>query len=230
MIHHIPGPAGRLEALLDEPTACTSTGVARDQRAASAVSPLRPRAAVVVAHPHPQHGGTMHNKVVFRTAKAFCGLGCAVLRFNFRGTGTSEGTFDDGPGELADFRQALDFMAARYPGSDLWTAGVSFGAWVAMTAGAGDDRVSILVGIAPPFELYDFSAVKATGKPKFIIQGERDEICSLRAARVFYQQIHEPKELVVVDAADHLFDGHVSEVGDAIRDLLEQGPGLRTQG
>jgi hypothetical protein len=225
MIHHIAGPAGRLEALLDEPTGCSSTGVAADERAARSVSPLRPRAAVVVAHPHPLYGGTMHNKVVFRAAKAFCRLGCAVLRFNFRGVGTSEGDFDDGPGELADFGRGLDFMAARYPGTELWAAGVSFGAWVALTAGADDGRVSTLVGVSLPVEGYDLSAVRTSTKPKYLIQGERDDICPLRAVRILYQQMPEPKELVVIDAADHLFDGHVLEVGDAIGDLLEEGSG-----
>jgi alpha/beta superfamily hydrolase len=223
MIHHIAGPAGRLEALLDEPASCSSTGVAADERAATSVSPLRPRAAVVVAHPHPLYGGTMHNKVVVRAAKAFCRLGCAVLRFNFRGVGTSEGVFDDGPGELADFRRGLDFMAGRYPGADLWAAGVSFGAWTALSCGADDDRVSTLVGIALPVEGYDPSAVRTSTKAKYLIHGERDEICPLRAVRILYQQMPEPKELVVIDAADHLFDGHVLEVGDAIIDLLEEG-------
>jgi alpha/beta superfamily hydrolase len=221
MILHIPGPAGRLEALLDEPTACSSTGVATDEREARTASPLLPRAAVVIAHPHPQYGGTMHNKVTFQAAKAFCRLGCAVLRFNFRGTGTSEGTFDDGPGEMADFRAALDFMAGRYPLAELWAAGVSFGGWIALTVGASDDRVSVLVGIAPPVDHYDFSAVEASTKPKFLIRGERDDICPLASMRRFYARLSEPKELVVIDAADHLFDGHVSEIGDAIADLLE---------
>jgi alpha/beta superfamily hydrolase len=221
MIHHISGPAGRLEALLDEPDACTSTGVARDDREVRAPSLLRPRAAVVVGHPHPQYGGTMNNKVTFQAAKAFCRLGCAVLRFNFRGTGTSRGAFDDGPGEMADFRAGLDFMAARYPETELWAAGVSFGAWVAMSVGATDERVTLILGIAPPVDQYDFSAVKASAKPKFLIQGERDDICPLASMRRLYAELAEPKELVVVDAADHLFDGHVSEVSDAISDLLE---------
>jgi alpha/beta superfamily hydrolase len=221
MIHHIPGPAGRLEALLDEPDRCTSTGVARDEHEAGARSLLQPRAAVVVAHPHPQFGGTMHNKVTFQAAKAFCRLGCAVLRFNFRGTGTSQGTFDNGPGEMADFRAALDFMAARYPDTGLWAAGVSFGAWVAMSVGAADERVALVLGVAPPVDGYDFSALKASAKPKFLVQGERDDLCPLASMRRFYAQLPEPKELVVIDAADHLFDGHVTEVSDAITELLE---------
>jgi uncharacterized protein len=228
MIHHIPGPAGRLEALIDDPAALCTTG--QPVIAPPAPAPP-PRAAVVVAHPLPVQGGTMHTKVVFQAAKAFCRLGCAVLRFNFRGVGASNGAFDQGRGEALDFRAAVDFMAARYPGVTIWAAGFSFGAWIAMETGATDDRVSVLIGIAPPVALYDFPAVRASTKPKFFIQGERDELCPLRALREFYAQIQEPKELAVIDAADHLFDGHVSEVGDAIEELLgDWGLGARDLG
>jgi hypothetical protein len=219
-LRHIQGPAGRLEALVDEPDGCTASALGADEEAAREPSGIQPRAAVVLAHPHPLYGGTMHTKVVFQAAKAFCRIGCAVLRFNFRGAGASEGTFDDGPGELADYRQALDFAARRYPGAELWAAGMSFGAWVALSVGAEDDRVSALLAVAPPLQMYDFSAVRRSAKPKFFVQGERDEICPLKAMREFYAQVPEPKELVVIDAADHLFDGHASEVGDAIEDLF----------
>ncbi len=213
MVRHIEGPAGRLEALLDEPDACTG-------KAPDAPSPVRARAAVVLAHPHPLYGGTMHTKVVFQAAKGFCRAGYPVLRFNFRGVGASDGTFDEGRGELADYRAALDFMAGRYPGAELWGAGMSFGAWVALTVGVEDDRVSALLGIAPPLGTYDFAALRRSGKPKFFIQGERDELCPLKAMREFYAELPEPKELVVIDMADHLFDGHASEVGDAVEDLF----------
>jgi alpha/beta superfamily hydrolase len=220
MIRHLPGPAGRLEALVDEPAGCTATGLGADEQSALEPSGVQPRAVVVLAHPHPLYGGTMHTKVVFQAAKSFCRIGCAVLRFNFRGVGASEGAFDNGPGELADFRRALDFAARRYPGAELWAAGVSFGAWVALTVGAEDDRVSALAGIAPPIQMYDFGALRHSAKPKFFIQGERDEPCPLKAMREFYAQLPEPRELVVIDGADHLFDGHVMEVGDAIEDLF----------
>jgi alpha/beta superfamily hydrolase len=238
MIHHLPGPAGVLEALVDDPRSlCTTasppslSGLRRTSPPeAAATAPSggesdawrveTPTAAVVVAHPHPQYGGTMHTKVVFQAAKAFCRLGCAVLRFNFRGVGVSAGAFSGGEGELDDYRACLDFMAARFPGVPLWAAGVSFGSWVAMTAGARDDRVTTLVGIAVPSKLYDFSAVSTSAKPKFFIHGEHDELCPLRGVRELYGRSSEPKELAVIDGADHLFDGHVSEVADAITDLL----------
>ena len=199
-IRDIPGPAGRLEALLDKPEGT-------------------PRAAVVFAHPHPQHGGTMHTKVVYRGAKAFTQIGCAVLRFNFRGVGASEGSWDEGRGEADDYRAGLDFMADRYPGVELWAAGFSFGAWIALATGVADPRVKVLVGIAPPTR-YDLAAVQASAKPTFLIHGERDELIPLKEMWRFYGDMQEPKELVVIDAADHVFDGKVSEVGDAIKDLL----------
>ena len=162
----------------------------------------------------------MHTKAVFRATKALARIGCAVLRFNFRGVGGSEGTWDEGPGEIEDYRAALDVMAARYPEAELWAAGFSFGSWVALTVGATDDRVRVLIGIAPPIDKYDFSAVRVSAKPKFFIQGEMDELCPLKRMYEFYSQVPEPKELVVIDAANHLFDGKVAEVGDAIEDLL----------
>jgi hypothetical protein len=162
----------------------------------------------------------MHTKGVYQAAKAFARIGCAVLRFNFRGAGASAGTFDDGPGEMDDFRAALDFMHTRYPSSRLWAGGMSFGAWVGLTVGATDSRVSTIVGISPPVARYDFEAVRTSAKAKFFIQGERDEICPLKEMQRFYASCVEPKELVVIDAADHLFDGKVSEVADAVEDLF----------
>lgn len=197
----LTGSAGRLDALLDEPSGT-------------------PRAAAVFAHPHPLHGGTMHTKVIYQGAKALTRIGCAVLRFNFRGVGTSAGAFDEGRGELADYRMALDHMAGRYPAVPLWTAGFSFGAWIALTAGAGDPRVTALVGIAPAIERYDFSAVERSGTAKFFIQGDRDEICPLGRLRAFYATLPEPKDLVVIEGADHVFDGKVGEVAEALEDLL----------
>ncbi|HSK09728.1 MAG TPA: alpha/beta family hydrolase [Vicinamibacterales bacterium] len=218
MTHHIPGPAGRLEALIDNPAAlCTTGQPGADKAPAEAV----PRALVVVGHPHPVYGGTMNTKAVFQAAKAFCRLGCAVVRFNFRGAGRSEGTFSDGPGELEDFRAALDFAAGRYPGAEIWAAGVSFGAWVATTVGAEDDRVTRLLAIAPPVEGYDFGPLRTSPKPKFFIQGERDEICPTPALWQFYAHAAEPKDIVVVEAANHLFDGRLDEMAEAIERFME---------
>lgn len=203
----IAGPLGRLEALLDDPVDAQGR-------------PADVRAAVVFGHPHTEFGGTMHTKVVYQAAKALSRIGCAVLRFNFRGAGSSAGSFTNGPGEMDDFRAALDFMHDRHPHVPMWTGGMSFGSYVGLTVGAGDPRVTTLIGIATPVSRYDFDAVARSEKAKFFIHGERDEICPLRDMQKFYGRAEEPKELVVIDAADHLFDGKVSEVADSIEDLL----------
>ncbi len=213
----LEGPVGRLEALLDEPDSERGVGPAglveagRDEGL---------RAAVVFAHPHTQMGGTMHTKVVYHASKALVRIGCAVLRFNFRGAGKSNGVFDNGVGEQDDFRAALSFMRQRYPVAPLWAGGMSFGGYAGLTAAAAEPGVSALIGIALPLSRYDFSAVRDSDKPKFFILGERDEICSVKEMRQFYAHAAEPKELVVIDGADHLFDGKVTDVGDAIEDLL----------
>src|SRR5437867_11785050 len=138
-LREIAGPAGRLECLLDEPAAARTIG--RDGLLA-VPDATGIRAAVVLAHPHTGYGGTMHTKVVYQAAKALSRIGCAVLRFNFRGAGASGGTFDNGAGEMDDFRAALDFMHERYSDAPLWAGGMSFGSYVAVAAGAADTRVS----------------------------------------------------------------------------------------
>ena len=216
-VREIPGPAGLLEALLEEPPATRGVNVEGLVERGQADGL---RAAVVLAHPHPQYGGTMHTKVIYQTGKALVRIGCAVLRFNFRGVGRSAASFDNGTGEMDDFRAALDFMHAHHPGVPLWSVGMSFGAWISLSVGAGDPRVSTLVGIAPPLSRYDFEPVRVSAKPKFFVQGERDELCPLKDMQAFYARAADPKELVVIDAADHLFDGKLVELSEAIEDLL----------
>src|SRR5918995_568102 len=205
----LSGPVGHLEAILDLPDGGGP-----------------PRAAVVFAHPHPQYGGTMHTKAVYQGAKGLARVGCAVLRFNFRGVGRSDGAFDEGEGEKADFRAGLDYMTAKYPGVRLWAAGFSFGGWVALEVGAEDGRVEALIGIAPPVVTsvsgmdYTFPNTLASTKPKFFVQGEADEVCPLEGMWAFYARLEEPKELAVIDAADHLFEGKTQEVGEALEELL----------
>ena len=201
VVREIPGPLGPLEALLEEPQGA-------------------PRAAVVFAHPLPTEGGTMHTKMVYQGAKGLVRAGCAVLRFNFRGVGRSPGEFDKGRGEQDDFRAAVDFMAARYPDVEVWAAGASFGSYVALTAGAADDRVCALIAVAPPVDRYDFTAVTQSPKPTFIVHGEEDELIPIKLVREFYARLAEPKELVVIDRANHLFEGQTGEVGDALEELL----------
>lgn len=209
MLREIPGPAGPLEALIDLPEG-------------------EPRAVAVFGHPHPLHGGTMHTKALYQAAKAMPRIGVAALRFNFRGVGRSAGTFDSGPGEKEDFRAALAYVEQRFPDLPIWAAGMSFGSWIAMTVGAEDARVSLLLAIAPPVDRYDFSALKTCTLPKFIVHGESDELISIKEIRRFYAQIPEPRELVTIEDANHLFEGRTSMVGDAVEDLLADFNTART--
>ena len=162
----------------------------------------------------------MHTKVVYRAAKTFLALGCAVLRFNFRGVGASAGQWDEGRGERDDFQAGLDYGAAAYPDTELWAAGFSFGAWIALTCGARDPRVTQLLGIAPPAGRYDFSEVVVSTKPTHFIHGDRDELIPIARLRELYEQVSPPKTLTVIDGASHLFEGRVPEVGEAIRNTF----------
>jgi uncharacterized protein len=200
----ISGPAGLLEGLINAKTG------------------TEPRAIAVLAHPLPTAGGTMHTKALFHAAKALARIDVPVLRFNFRGVGRSPGSFTDGPGEREDCRAALAYMKGRYPDvKRVWCGGMSFGSWVALTVGAADPDVTALIGIACPVNKYDYSPVISAGKPVFLVHGEHDERIPHKEIRQFYARLREPKELVLIDGADHLFDGKVSEVGDVIEDLLQ---------
>lgn len=216
VLREFQGPTGRLEAILDLPA---PKGVTADGLAAVGAEG-GVRAAVVLGHPHPQFGGTMHTKGIYHTAKGLTRIGCAVLRFNFRGVGKSEGTWDEGRGEHDDLKTGLDLMAGRFPGVPLWAGGMSFGSWVGMNVGVEDPRVSALIGIAAPVCKWDFTAVEASAKPKFFVHGEMDEICGFREINAFYARAADPKELVIIDSSDHLFNGVVAEVADAVESLL----------
>ena len=209
-LREIPGPAGPLEALLDVPEG-------------------EPRAVAVFGHPHPLHGGTMHTKALYQAAKAMPRIGVAALRFNFRGVGRSAGTFDSGPGEKDGLSAPpSSFAHDRFPDLPIWAAGMSFGSWVAMTVGAEDPRVSLLLGIAPPVDRYDFDVLRTCTLPKFIVHGEADELISIKEIRKFYAQLPEPKELVTIEDANHLFEGKTSLVGEAVEDLLADFNTVRT--
>src|SRR5688572_24981642 len=151
------GPAGRLEALLMLPDGPATV-------------------AAVVCHAHPLHGGVMHFKAVFRAAKALQAHGAAVLRFNFRGVGTSEGTHDEGRGEQGDAAAAVEEMARRFPGLPILLGGFSFGSSIAVRVGCGEPRVrALLVMGFPAAMLKDASFLAACTQPRLFVQGENDE-------------------------------------------------------
>ena len=163
----------------------------------------------------------MHNKVVFNAAKAIDALGLAVLRFNFRGAGQSEGTHDNGPGELGDTKSALDFLAGEFPETPLLVAGFSFGCWVGLRAGCEDSRVEKLIGLGAPVNSSDFSYLQKCAKPKLFVHGANDEFGDVAKVRQMVASLPGENELVVVNGVDHFFTGKIEELGKAISVWLQ---------
>jgi alpha/beta superfamily hydrolase len=195
------GPAGQIEAILKEP-AHEVTRVA------------------VVCHPHPLFGGTMHNKVVYRIAKAFEKAGFAVLRFNFRGAGQSAGRHDEGRGEQDDLRAAIEFMEGKFPGAEVWIAGFSFGSAVMLRAACGDERVRAIVGAGVPASKYDFARVVECDVPKLFVQGASDEFGSPEDLKRLFARLSEPKHLKIIEGAGHFFEGHLDELAEAVSGFI----------
>jgi len=172
-----------------------------------------PRAAAVVCHAHPLHGGMMHFKVIFRVAKALQEQGVAALRFNFRGVGRSEGTHDHGRGEQDDARTALGELERRYPGVPLLIAGFSFGAVVALRVAASEARVRAVAALGLPIaHIDDLSFVSSIRQPRLFVQGGRDEFGGEDLIRRTVEPLPEPKSLVVVEGADHFFTNRLDEI------------------
>lgn len=198
----IPGPAGHLETLLEwNPE-------------------WAPRQLAVVCHPHPLYSGTMHNKVVFRAAKAAIHLEIAALRFNFRGVGQSGGEYAGGIGERDDARAALDFLSKRFPQTPVTMMGFSFGSVVALAVGGADSRVNSLVGIGLPVNSSDFSFLQDVRKPKLLVQGTQDQFGSRQNLEKLYSSLDEPKHLRFVEGADHFLTGKLPELQVEIQEFL----------
>jgi alpha/beta superfamily hydrolase len=183
-----------------------------------------PRYAAVVCHPHPLGGGTMHNKVVFKVAQTLQALGIPALRFNFRGVGHSSGSYDEGRGELEDVRFALEFLSHRYPGLPIVLAGFSFGAWVGLRAGAIDDRVQAMIGLGTPARMFDGDTLPNCQKPKLFIHGTKDELAPFDLTEQWFEEVSAPKSLVVVQGADHFFQGRLEEVQAIIINFIQTLP------
>jgi alpha/beta superfamily hydrolase len=193
----LDGPTGRLEALLN-------------LGATSATH------AAVVCHPHPLYGGTLHNKVVFHTMKALNSFGFPVLRFNFRGAGLSQGEHDNGVGEVDDVRAALDWLDHEFH-LLLIFAGFSFGAAVGLRAACPDARVKAAIGLGLPVapiegRAYDFSFLHDCTKPKLFVSGARDQFGPRIQLEKLIQSVPQPRKLVLIEGADHFFEGRLREL------------------
>jgi alpha/beta superfamily hydrolase len=203
----IAGPAGRLEALLN------------------AGAPGATHAALV-CHPHPLFGGTLHNKVVFHAMKALNSFGFPVLRFNFRGTGMSEGEHARGVGEVEDVRAALNWLRSEFALPVIF-AGFSFGAAVGARAAYADDRVSALIALGLPVvpvedRTYDFEFLRACTKPKLFVSGSRDQFGPAEKLEALVRTFSDPKKLVRIEAGDHFFEGRLREMREAIESWVRE--------
>jgi alpha/beta superfamily hydrolase len=213
---HITAPHGRLEAILKEPRGAA------------------PRAAALVLHPHPLHGGTMHNKVVFRTARGLEDAGAVTLRVNFRGVGHSTGEHTGARGgEQEDARVALDYLTEKYPNLPVFLAGFSFGARVGLEVGTRDERVQYLVGVGTPVSIsereYDFSFLDECRKPLLLVHGERDEFGTVPDLRALAARL--PPEarvqVKIIPGAGHFFDQQLEDLRRAVAEWAEEMLGTR---
>ncbi len=196
----LDGPAGRLEALLNEGQPDATH-------------------AALVCHPHPLFGGTMHNKVVYHAMKTLSGFGFPVLRFNFRGAGMSEGEHDKGQGEQDDVRAALNWLDSKIHLPILF-CGFSFGAATGLRTACADARVAGLIGLGTPVgvegRVYTYQFLKDCTRPKLFVNGARDQYGPPASLKKVVDLAPEPKEMVVVEGGDHFFEGHLPEMQAAI--------------
>ena len=201
----LAGPVGRLESILWTPHRTTP-----------------PPLAAVVCHPHPLFGGTMHNKVVFQSAKSIDALGIPVLRFNFRGAGLSEGVHDRAIGEQGDVAAALQFLIAEFPAVPLLVAGFSFGSVVGLRVGCQTPQVTNLIALGLPVNNTDASFLFECPKSKLFVHGSNDEHGSLKKIEELVPTLPGENRLVVVPGVDHFFTGKLNEVDQAITGWLTE--------
>src|ERR1700690_843007 len=176
----LEGPAGRLEALLEEP----------EERA--------PEGAALICHPHPQHGGTMHNKVVYRIARGLRRSGNVALRFNYRGVNLSEGSYDHGEGELDDARVALAFLKSRYPDLPVTLAGFSFGSRIALRLGCEGTGATRVIAVGFPTVYKDRSYLDGCTRPRVFVQSTQDEFGPVEELNRIVEGLPEPKQVILV--------------------------------
>ena len=194
----IAGPSGRLEALIE----CPEPG-------------FPPRAAAVVCHPHPLHGGTMQNKVVHTLARTLNGMGVATLRFNFRGVGNSAGEYAEAVGETDDLHAVLAWVQQRWPGLPLWLGGFSFGAYVALRAAPGWP-LQQLITIAPPVRHFTFAELPPIATNWLLVQGDEDEVVPSEEVLRWAESLAAPPRVLRMAGAGHFFHARLNELRQRI--------------
>ncbi len=197
----IRGPAGRLEC------------------GAAVPDPAEERAAtIVICHPHPQHGGTMHNKVVTIMERSMRELGLRTVRFNFRCAGESEGEHDDGYGETDDLFAVIEWVRHARPDDELWLGGFSFGSYISIRA-AQNLKLGQLISIAPPVDRYEFENIQHPDCPWLVIQGDEDDIVSYDNVAAWVEKTNPQPEFLVMEQAGHFFHRRLMD----LRGLLKNG-------
>jgi uncharacterized protein len=180
-----------------------------------------PAAFGVICHPHPLHGGTMDNKVVWTLARAFQEHGAPTIRFNFRGVGASAGGYDGGEGEVADALAMVAYGRTRWPGAALWLAGFSFGGVVALRAAAAA-RPALLVTVAPGITRIAVGDAPTPECPWLIVQGESDDVVPAAAVSAWARTLRPAPQLIVLPGAGHFFHGRINELRDTVLDFLQR--------
>lgn len=181
----------------------------------------------LLLHPHPQHGGTMNNKVVYSLYQTFVRRGFSALRFNFRGVGRSQGQFDNGPGEMSDAASALDWMQSYNPNaSGCWIGGFSFGAWIGMQLMMRRPEISGFISLAPPASVNDFTFLAPCPSSGLIIHGEKDEVVPVSSVGKLAEKLSSQKTIEidyhVIAGADHLFQDKIDAVSTLINEYLDK--------
>ena len=181
----------------------------------------------LILHPHPQHGGTMNNKVVYNLYHSFTRQGFAVLRFNFRGVGRSQGSFDRGEGELSDAASALDWLQSINPNAQgCWVAGFSFGAWIGMQLLMRRPEIEGFVSVAPPANIYDFSFLAPCPASGLVVQGAADDLVPEPAVRKLVDKLSNQRDIEIaykiIDNANHFFGNEMEQLTGTVEDYVRQ--------